>query len=464
MSLFNRREDGPLTQFYLNSMDVLCHLQAFSSAQGLIELYIKLLQVMAEEQDPNSLLDTDLYKITMHYVVWSTYPNAEVNYGFINRSKSLQPFTRLAFEALNKKIQRFKTRILTAQEKEWLKSTCPYLSTDYLDYLERYRFMPDEHLKVRFLPTKPSAHSIQDDEYGDLEISIKGLWVDTILYEVPLLSMISEAYFEIVDRDWTYDFQVERAMYKAGKLFEAGCTFSEFGTRRRRSWKAQLLVLTGLQKAAITPRTFTTSNLWMARRFGIQPIGTIAHEFIMAEAALNGYEDVNMRTMTLWEASFIHTSKLWIALTDTFTTKSFFKELANHPTRAKRCKGFRQDSGDPKEFVKNAKNVWDTLGIDPLTKLIVFSDSLNTVTCLELHRFCQEQGVKEVYGIGTHFTNDFYQSKPDSQVDNIPSKPLNIVIKLLAINDTPCIKLSDDEAKAIGPVDKINEVRRLLGI
>ncbi|WAR63124.1 hypothetical protein PtB15_18B206 [Puccinia triticina] len=443
-------------------------------------------------EDPNSILDTDLYKLTMHYVVWSLYPDVRVTYGFVNRSKSTQPFTRSAYLNLCEKVDCFKTRILTDDEKEWLSSNCGFFPSTYLDYLKSYRFRPDEQLELQFHPHQtpssaetangnpttngehvedgPPAEEASDKETGDLEISIKGLWSDTILYEVPLLSMISQAYFETVDREWSYESQTDRAKSKAEQLFSYGCKFSEFGTRRRRSWKTQCLVIEAINEfVANNPDyRFTTSNVWMARRYNIKPVGTMAHELIMAEGALGGYDGVNMRVLNQWEKCFPHHPELWIALTDTFGTKPFFDELVKHPDLAKRWTGLRQDSGDPHAFALNALKAWESIGIDPKTKLVVFSDGLDVESCCQLHTFCESKGLAESYGIGTHLTNDFckhdIEAEKECNEKKVQSKALNIVIKLFRANNRPCVKLSDVIEKAIGPPEEIEKIRSILKI
>lgn len=434
---------------------------------------------MLEEPDPNSVLDTDLYKLTMHYVVWTLYPDVNVTYGFINRSKSTQPFTRSAYNNLCQKVERLKTRILTDDEKHWLSLNCTFFPSKYLDYLKTYRFRPDEHIHLEFRPhttssvtggTGAETGDLDVEEKGDLEISIKGLWSDTILYEVPLLSLISQAYFETVDREWSYQSQIERAKSKAEKLFSAGCKFSEFGTRRRRSWKTQCMVIEGIKQvvAANPDYHFTTSNVWMARRYNLKPVGTMAHELIMAEGALNGYEGVNMRVLNKWEKCFPNNPELWIALTDTFGTAPFFHELVNHPDLAKKWTGLRQDSGDPKKFALDALNAWEKIGIDSKTKLAIFSDGLDVGICCELRKFCESKSMNESYGIGTHLTNDFLKeySSVDQECEGekTRSKPLNIVIKLLSANGKPCVKLSDVIEKAIGPPEEIDRIRSILKI
>ncbi|CAH7671582.1 nicotinate phosphoribosyltransferase [Phakopsora pachyrhizi] len=413
---------------------------------------------MAEE-DPNSILDTDLYKLTMHYAVWKTNPSLNVRYGFINRSSCTQKFTAEFFDRFKQKVKKLETRVLKREEKEWLSLNCSYLSSEYLDYLETFRFEPSKHLRLEFQLTDRS------NGLGDLVISVEGHWKDTILYEVPLLSMISESYFETIDRDWSYEDQTKRAMSKANRLLECGCKFSEFGTRRRRSWKTQLMVVEAIRNAAQSSdlvSMISTSNVWMAYRFGLRPVGTIAHEYMMAEGALNGYKAVNIRAMSSWERSFPNHPELLIALCDTFSSKVFFKELIEDPERAKRWTGLRQDSGDPKEFVLLAKEAYKKIGVDLKTKLIVFSDGLDVETCVELKEFCRKQQVVCTFGIGTNLTNDFdkISNKGDAGKAVCKSKPLNIVIKLLEVNGNPCVKISDELSKATGPKETIEQIKK----
>ncbi|KAG0151893.1 hypothetical protein CROQUDRAFT_712557 [Cronartium quercuum f. sp. fusiforme G11] len=406
---------------------------------------------------PNSVLDTDLYKLTMQCAVQAHYPEAQVSYIFINRAKDHQRLISLkCFELIKLSVSKLEKLALTSEERTWLEDKCPYFPKSYLDYLTAYRFKPVEHLVFRFVPQS------EIEGMGELEITISGLWLDTILYEVPLLAIISAAYFETVDRDWTYDGQLEAATHKAIRLLDAGCKIVEFGTRRRRSIKAQRLVIEGLMTGAKKSRNGTfagTSNVYFAMHYGLQPVGTIAHEFVMAEAAMGGYHGSNIRTLEIWERTFGQQASLLVALTDTFSTRTFFAELASDPERARRWTGLRQDSGDPKQFVIAAKKFWQKVGIEPKSKLIVFSDGLNVDRCLELRRFCEEEGVNESYGIGTHFTNDFKRISQNGEVAGV-SKALNIVIKLSTVNQIPCIKLSDDLSKTIGLPETVEMVKR----
>lgn len=317
---------------------------------------------------------------------------------------------------------------------------------------------------------------------------VKGLWVETILYEIPLLALTSEAYFKFMDTDWTYDGQEEKAHGKGMRLLEAGCVVSEFGTRRRRDYHTQALVFRGLAKAkkeaeakGLTGVLSGTSNVHLAMRFGIPPIGTVAHEWFMGVAAITqNYKDATKLALSYWVGCFGE-GVLGIALTDTFGTEVFLKDfsepIADIPDKthdslssniakpasgprksfAEVFIGVRQDSGDPANFVKVMRNFYDKAGIKD-KKTIVFSDSLNIDLCLEYQKISDEAGFKCSFGVGTFFTNDFVNTKTGEK-----STPLNIVIKLSSAAGHPAIKISDNIGKNTGDQDTVQQVKKDLG-
>ena len=120
---------------------------------------------------------------------------------------------------------------MTAEELAFLTKNCPYLTTQYLTFLSNFHLKPSKQLKLSFSPANDTG---ADDDVGDFRIDTEGLWLDTILYEIPLLALVSEAYFKFVERDWSHDGQEEKAYQKGVALLQGGCMFSEFGTRRRR--------------------------------------------------------------------------------------------------------------------------------------------------------------------------------------------------------------------------------------
>ncbi|KAL4066783.1 Quinolinate phosphoribosyl transferase [Scleroderma yunnanense] len=402
-----------------------------------------------------SLLDTDLYKFTMQQAVRQHFPDAEGVYRFIHRDKDVF-FSRACVEAFERSLIGFKDVSLTSGEKAWLATKCPYLKSDYLDYLERYRFKPDQ-VSIKFMPVS------DDGQYGNIEIEAKGLWMDTILWEVPMMACLSELYFRIDRKDWTYHRQEEIAQQKAEALLQAGCTFSEFGTRRRRSYHTQDLVISSILKAtAKLPgkgKVVGTSNVHFAKKYNLTPVGTIAHEWFMGIAAMEGYDNANTRALQLWEQTYPNV--LLTALTDTFSTQVFFKEFTQDRDRACRWPSLRQDSGDPLAFAPAAKAMYESIGIDWRTKSIVYSDALTLDKALALKKQCDDLGFICSFGIGTFLTNDF-QTKSSGYKEK--SRALNMVIKLKSINGKPCVKISDDLEKNTGDPATIEYVKRKYGL
>jgi len=178
---------------------------------------------------------------------------------------------------------------------------------------------------VSFVPRAP------DSNEGRIEIEASGTWAEAIFWEVPLMATLSEIYYITVDKDWNYDGQGDLAYEKGTKLTEAGCAFSEFGTRRRRSYRAQDLVVSQLAHAAKDRRgkgrVLGTSNVHLAHKHGLRPSGTIGHEWFMGIGAMRGYEHANAIALDLWEEVYPNTPMLF-ALTDTFSSKAFFKVRA----------------------------------------------------------------------------------------------------------------------------------------
>lgn len=422
-----------------------------------------------------SFLDTDLYKLTMQCAVFKFFKDVPVTYAFTNRTPD-KKLSRVAFKWLDEQI-RSKCETLRPQstlltiflelgnislsngEYQFLKTHCTYLTDDYLNYLRDFQLRPREQVTVTF--TTVGKDSGADSDIGDIDIKIQGTWSDTILYEIPILALTSEAYFRFMDTDWNYDGQEELAFHKGMQLLEAGCITSEFGTRRRRDYHTQALVFRGLVKAskAAAEKGFPgklsgTSNVHLAMRFGIPPVGTVAHEWFMGTAAIfDDYKKATELALRHWVGCF--GSNLAIALTDTFGTAEFlhsfslpvqtveggmsgaiFKnEDGSAKTYAELFTGVRQDSGDPAEYAKLMRNYYDKQGIKE-KKIIVFSDSLNIERCLEYKKVSEELGFQPTFGVGTFLTNDFTHLTTGTK-----SVPLNIVIKLSSAAGRPAIKI-----------------------
>lgn len=375
-----------------------------------------------------SILDNDLYKFTMQQAVHALYPRAEVRYVFINRGGTSLP-EELA-KHLRAEIEKMAELRLTNDEFTFLQETCYFLTPVYLDFLHHYRFSPE-------------AVSINQSG-GQLEVSISGPWYQTILWEVPLLALISELYFTLTDPETiTREVARQRNVQKGEQLRDAEADFAEFGTRRRFSAANQEQVIKDLLSVP-NNSLIGTSNVYLARKFNIKPIGTLAHEWFMFHAAEYGYKRANMAAIDAWSSVF-H-GHLGIALTDTYTTDLFLESFDS--IKARLFDGVRQDSGDPFAFIDTLVSHYKKLRINPLTKTIVFSDELNAEIATSIKKYCKGK-INASFGIGTHLSND------------LGPHPLNVVIKLSECKTQgdsswiPMVKLSDVQGKHTGDNEEI---------
>ncbi|KAH7041860.1 nicotinate phosphoribosyltransferase [Linnemannia elongata] len=423
-----------------------------------------------------SILDNDLYKFTMQQAVLQHYPNTPCSYHFTNRSPLRARLPRAALPWLREKIDSMATVRLTPEERVFLERRCPYLKPAYLDWLEStFRFCPQEEEQQTTTTTTTS------NKEDIVEITIQGDWAQVILYEVPILALVSEAYFRFGDQDWSYSGQFESARSKSERLVAAGASFAEFGTRRRRDYETQRIVIQGLiagsasdkkgdngESVAMTAAEATaagkgfltgTSNLHFAHLMDIPPIGTMAHEWFMGTAAiLSDASLANAEALNRWAQTYPH-QILGIALTDTFTTAAFLKTFRG--SLARDWIGVRHDSGDAFEFMDRMIQHYDQ---DPLVgpemrrkKKIVFSDGLDTDLAIRLYEAAVQKGIGATFGIGTHFTNDYHHL---SGTEGEKSPAMNIVIKLHSCAGRECVKLSDDHGKESGSPEAVAQVKQ----
>jgi len=422
----------------------------------------------------------------MQCCVLKYFPDVQVTYRYTNRTPAMK-FSRKASRWLEAQIAKLADIRLSADELAFLRHTCPYLNEPYLHYLSTLRLDPAHQVTLTFVPDASSTPGTASDaDTGALDLAAAGRWVDTILYEIPLLALVSEAYFRHEDTDWTHKGQAERAAAKGAALLAAGCVFSEFGSRRRRDYATQELVLRGLVAAQeeagpeVLGRFTGTSNVHFAMKLGLQPVGTVAHEWFMGVAAVfDDYENANETALRYWVDTFGE-GVLGIALTDTFGTADFLKAFARpipenvyarkedapaengtvemkRRTYAEVFTGVRQDSGDPETYIKQMREFYLSQGIAE-KKVIVFSDSLNVDLCLKYKNAAEDAGFQPTFGVGTFLTNDFARLS-----DGKKSVPLNIVIKLSSANGRPAVKISDNIGKNTGDKGTVEEVKRRLG-
>lgn len=371
-------------------------------------------------QTINSLLDLDLYKLTMLQVVWKKFPDAWVEYTYKCRNDiNLTPFI--------------------PQIREQIKALCNLrFSEKELTYLKNIRYMDPAFIWfLRYFQLEESCIKIKADPF---ELTIIGPWIYTILFEVFLLAIISEVYYRT-----TYSKEEIKEIYKQGdelltKKIQLVKTFnehpfrlSEFGTRRRFSSEWQDHVLTQLIQE-IKPQLFGTSNVLLAKKHDIIPIGTMAHEYLQAFQAL-GPQLADSQKAALETWAQVYRGDLGIALTDVISMDAFLKDFDRY--YCKLFDGLRHDSGDPYIWARKAIAHYEKFDIDPRTKALVFSDGLTIPKAIKL---CQEfePYIKTSFGVGTNLTCDF---------PGVP--PVNHVIKMTMCNGKPVAKLSDSPGKSM---------------
>lgn len=383
-----------------------------------------------------SILDNDFYKFTMQHAVVRLFPRAKAKYKFINRGE--HPFPDGFDQLLKKAVDQMAGLSLLKTEKEYLEKTCPYLAPTYLDFLQGYRYDPNE---------------VEISQTGsNLSVEISGLWYRTIMWEVPIMSLICELYYQATAQERINDKQViSVAQEKINKYKALDIKLAEFGTRRRHSYQVHDLTtktLVEFGKDAFTG----TSNVHLAMKYQTKPIGTHAHEWFMFHGAKFGFKMANLLGLENW--SNVYRGDLGIALSDTYTSKVFFSQFDKK--FSKLFDGVRHDSGDPLQFADMTIRHYEENGIDPKTKTIIFSDGLNYEKVERIANYCRGK-IKISFGIGTSLTND------------VGLKPMNIVIKMTdALPEegdwTPVIKLSDEKNKHTGDPETIELAKQLLDI
>jgi len=383
-----------------------------------------------------SILDNDLYKLTMQLAVVKLFPRAKVKYIFINRGET--KFPEGFAEELRKQVHAMSNLRLTQDEKKYLEKQCYFLDPTYLDFLEGYKYNPSE------------VGIIQNG--GELQISIEGYWYRTILWEVPLMALISELYFKMNSEKTNSISEINETLYKkAVKYKMLGIKVADFGTRRRFSLENHERVIQALVNYG-SPAFVGTSNVYFAYKYNLTPIGTHAHEWFMFHAAKYGFKQANKLALENWVT--IYRGDLGIALSDTFTTDSFLQ--AFDTKFAKLFDGVRHDSGEPTEFADKMIAHYQKLRIEPLSKTIVFSDNLNPDEVERIAKHCRTRiGIS--FGIGTNFTND------------VGVKPLNMVIKLSEAKPEddvwlPVVKLSDHKGKHTGSESAVQLCKAVLNL
>ena len=377
------------------------------------------------EQIINSLLETDLYKFSMGQAIYHQFPSYTTTWTFKCRNEDVH-FTDEMVEEIKNQIALYCKLQFTEEELEYL-GKITWFQRSYVDFLRLWH------------PRFEDFEIGTDSECG-LTIETRGTWLNTSMYEIPTLAIVNGVYFRMgYDYDKLLESFRERLDDKIKKLEDGTWkigAFSEFGIRRRLSAEAQELAVSELAKAKLDGSFFVgTSNVYLAKKFGLKPVGTMAHEWIMCVGQGDHKHNPaysNWYALDAWVKEYGVLNGT--ALTDAITTDCFLRDF--QLTYATLFSGVRQDSGDPMEWGDKMIAHYEKLGIDPKTKTLLFSDSLDFEKAHNINAYFEGRA-KVAFGIGTYVAND----------TDVPA--LNIVMKTTECNGQDVAKISDTEGKGM---------------
>ena len=385
-----------------------------------------------------SLLDTDLYKFTMMQAVLHQFPGAQVEYKFRCRNPGIDPATGRASRALGAHVNEIRDEIRSLCSLHFQDAELNYLhslrfiKSDFIDFLGLFK-LNEKYISVTARPS------------GEIDISIRGPWLHTILFEIPVLAIVNEVYFRNTHKLPDLMEGRRRLDVKIGQLRDAGLgelKIADYGTRRRfsQAWHEEVLRVLASRlgtaqspgnAAGVSGQLAGTSNVLFAMKLGLTPLGTMAHEYLQACQALGPrLRDSQIYAFESWAKEY--RGDLGIALSDVYGMSAFLRDFDLY--FCKLFDGARHDSGDPFQWAERMLDHYHHNRVDPRTKTLIFSDGLTVPRTIELYQ--QFKGRCQLaFGIGTNLTND------------LGYEPLQNVIKMVRCNGQPVAKLSDAPSK-----------------
>ncbi|MCX7240402.1 MAG: nicotinate phosphoribosyltransferase [Burkholderiales bacterium] len=376
-----------------------------------------------------SLLDTDLYKFTMMQVVLHQFPGAQVEYRFKCRNEGIDLASHV--NEIREEIQSLCSLHFQESELNYLRSL-RFIKSDFVDFLGLFR-LNEKYITVTPLLT------------GEIEIVIVGPWLHTILFEIPVLAIVNEVYFRNTQTVPDFVEGRKRLDVKIGQLRAEGLSdlkIADYGTRRRfsRAWHEEVVRVLSARLGthqspgagrAMPGQLAGSSNVQLAMKLGLTPLGTMAHEYLQACQALGPrLRDSQTYAFESWAREY--RGDLGIALSDVYGMSAFLRDFDMY--FCKLFDGARHDSGDPFEWGERMLHHYAQNRVDPHTKTLIFSDGLTIPRTIELYQ--QFRGRCQLaFGVGTNLTND------------LGYDPLQIVIKMVRCNGQPVAKLSDTPSK-----------------
>ncbi len=374
----------------------------------------------------NSLLETDMYKFSMGQTIFHQFTSYKTTWTFKCRNKDVH-FTDEMVEEIKEQVQAFCQLRFTEEELEYL-DNITWIKGTYVDFLRLWQPRYEEF-------------TITTDAPCGLAIDAAGTWLNTSMYEIPVLAIVNEVYFRMA---YDYDVllkQFKRRLDEKVRLLEEDTyrlsDFSEFGLRRRLSAEAQEMAVKAIAEVELPADShfIGTSNVYLAKKFNLKPVGTMAHEWIMCTGQGNHKHNPAYSNWYALDALVKEYGILnGIALTDTITTDCFLRDF--QLTYATLFSGVRHDSGDPYEWGDKMIAHYNSLGINPRTKTLLFSDSLDFERATALYDYFKDRA-KVAFGIGTFISND------------TDEEALNIVMKTTKCNGMDVAKISDVAGKGM---------------
>jgi len=374
----------------------------------------------------NSLLETDMYKFSMGQTIFHQFTSYKTTWTFKCRNKDVH-FTDEMVEEIKEQVQAFCQLRFTEEELEYL-DNITWIKGTYVDFLRLWQPRYEEF-------------TITTDAPCGLAIDAAGTWLNTSMYEIPVLAIVNEVYFRMA---YDYDVllkQFKRRLDEKVRLLEEDTyrlsDFSEFGLRRRLSAEAQEMAVKAIAEVELPADShfIGTSNVYLAKKFNLKPVGTMAHEWIMCTGQGNHKHNPaysNWYALDAWVKEYGILNG--IALTDTITTDCFLRDF--QLTYATLFSGVRHDSGDPYEWGDKMIAHYNSLGINPRAKTLLFSDSLDFERATALYDYFKDRA-KVAFGIGTFISND------------TDEEALNIVMKTTKCNGMDVAKISDVAGKGM---------------
>lgn len=390
----------------------------------------------------NSILHNDLYKFSMSNYYIQNFPEASGTFTFHDRNNT--EYDETFVKILKDEFSHLSKLFLQKNEFDWAVKNIPYIPRFYWEWLQSFRY-------------NPGLINIWLDENNHLHIEVTDKMYKVTFYEIPILATVSALYHVYKNHGYQLKQEIEEALvsgldHKIQIAKDHNLFFADFGMRRAYNTLTEEFIVKYLKENC--PTFVGTSTVSLAMKYGVKPIGTMAHECFMFQAAIHSPKDANYMVMENWVK--VYDGNLGTVLTDTYTVDTFLRNFSMK--LAKLYDGVRHDSGCPFEFGDKIIEKYKSYGIDPMSKTIVFSDGLDFEKAAEIKEYFAGR-IKTTFGIGTNLTCDF------------PGiKPMNIVMKLkeCRVNDRQpvygCVKLSDVPGKAIGTPEDIENYKYQIGI